>query len=55
MNKHDKIIASIKASMALEGLKPSDYAISLIEQYANGEITVDEYICKIKDKYRIQK
>ena len=51
MNKHDKIISSIKASMAIERLEPSEYAIGLIEQYTNREITVEEYICKIKDKY----
>ena len=55
MTEHDKIIASIKASMVIEGLEPSEYTVSLIEQYANGKIIVEEYIFKIKDKYRIQK
>jgi len=27
MNKHDKIMANIKASIAIEKLEPSDYAI----------------------------
>jgi len=54
MNKHDKIISNIKASMAIEGLKPSEYALSLIEQYANGKITVEEFISKIKEKHNIE-
>jgi len=55
MNKHDKIISSVKASMAIEGLEPSDYAISLIEQYSEGKITVKEYISEIREKYKISK
>jgi len=51
---HEDIISSIKASMSFEGLEPSDYAVSLLEQYANGKITVDEYICKIKEKHNIK-
>jgi len=53
MNKHDKIISSIKASMAIEGLEPSEYTVVLIEQYANGEITAEEYIRKIKERHNI--
>jgi len=54
MNKHDKIISSIKASLSFEGLEPSEYAVSLLEQYANGKITVEEFINKIKEKYDIE-
>jgi len=55
MNKYDKIISSIKTSLAIEGLKPSNYAVSLLEQYANNKITAEEYIIKIKEKHNIRK
>ena len=49
----EDIISSIKASMSFEGLEPSDYAVSLIDQYADGKITVEEFISKIKEKHNI--
>ena len=49
----EDIISSIKASMSFEGLEPSDYAVSLIDQYADGKITVEEYIAKIKEKHNL--
>jgi len=39
--------------MSFEGLEPSDYAVSLIDQYADGKITVEEYIAKIKEKHNL--
>ena len=39
--------------MSFEGLEPSDYAVSLIDQYADGKITVEEFISKIKEKHNI--
>jgi len=49
----EDIISSIKASISFEGLEPSDYAVNLIDQYADGKITVEKYIAKIKEKYNI--
>jgi len=54
MNKHDKIISNIKASMAIEGLEPSEYVIDLLKQYSEGEISKDEVIHKIKEKHNIK-
>ena len=55
MRKHEDIISSIKASMSFEDLEPSDYAVSLIDQYADGKITVEEFISKVKEKHNIGK
>lgn len=53
--EYKDIIFSIKASMAIEGLEPSDYAIDLLERYIKGEITVEEYIDTIRNKHCLKK
>jgi hypothetical protein len=46
-----KAIASVNASMAVEGLKPSKTAESLGRQYLEGKITADEAITKAKARF----
>lgn len=45
---NDKIVENIKATMAVEGLFLQDKDVSLINQYLNNEITVDQGIDIIK-------
>jgi len=47
----DKIIASVTASLAVEGLKPSDAGIAITRQYLEGKISSKQAIQKIKDKH----
>jgi len=54
MNKHDKTISSIKASMLFEGLEPSEYVIDLLKQYSEGKISKDEVIHRIKERHNIK-
>lgn len=48
MIPNDKIVENIKATMAVEGLFLQDKDVSLINQYLNNEITVDQGIDIIK-------
>jgi len=43
-----KAIASAKASMAFEGLKPSKQAVALGRQYFEGKISSKEVITRVK-------
>lgn len=48
MLTNDKIVENIKATMAVEGLFLQDKDVSLINQYLNNEISVQEGIDIIK-------
>lgn len=51
--KAQKNLEYTLATHALEGLRPSDHAISLCERMAEGEITVDEAMVSIIEYYGI--
>ncbi len=48
MLTNDKIVENIKSTMAVEGLFLRDRDVSLINQFLNNEITVEEGIDIIK-------
>jgi hypothetical protein len=48
----DKIIANVKASLAVEGLTPSKEGEAITRRYLLGEITSEEAIRLIKELYR---
>lgn len=48
MITNDKIVENIKATMAAEGLFLQEKDVSLINQYLNNEITVEQGIDIIK-------
>lgn len=51
-NEHiRKAMASVHASMAIEGLEPSQFAMMLGKKYFKGEITGEEAIARIKARY----
>ncbi len=43
----DKIIASVSATLAVEGLKPSNSGIAITRQYLEGKITSKQAIERI--------
>lgn len=47
----NKIIASVSASLAVEGLKPSDAGTAITRQYLEGKISSKQAIQRIKDKH----
>ena len=47
----NKALASVHASMAMEGLKPSKVTVALGRQYLEGEISGQEAISKVKAKH----
>ena len=47
----NKIVASVSASLAVEGLKPSDTGIAITRQYLEGKISSKQAIQKIKDEH----
>ena len=48
MITNDKIVENIKATMAAEGLFSQEKDVSLINQYLNNEITVEQGVDIIK-------
>lgn len=44
----ERVIANVKASMAVEGMKPSKKAQSIGRQYLEGKISSQEAVAKIK-------
>jgi hypothetical protein len=46
-----RALASVNASMAIEGLKPNKSTVALGRQYLEGKISSQEAIVKIKAKY----
>lgn len=51
VTKNSRIISSVGASMACEGLKPSAHAEKIGKQYLEGKINSDEAIAKIKQMH----
>ncbi len=47
----NKALASVHASMAMEGLKPSKAAVALGKQYLEGKISGQEAISKVKARH----
>jgi osmotically-inducible protein OsmY len=47
----DKALASVHASMAMEGLEPSKVTVNLGRQYLEGKISGQEAISKIKARH----
>ena len=50
-----KALASVNASMAVEGLRPSRKTVSLGRKYLEGKITSQEAINKIKAQHTTSK
>lgn len=46
-----KALASVNASMAVEGLKPSKATVALGRQYLEGKINAQDAIAKVKARY----
>jgi len=46
-----KILASTKASMAVEGLKPSRRTMTLGRQYLEGKISIQEAVDRVKARH----
>jgi len=46
-----RVISSVRASMAMEGLQPSRHAQALGKQYLEDRITGSEAVAKIKEKH----
>jgi hypothetical protein len=44
----ERVIASVQASMAVEGMKPSAKAQAIGKQYLEGKISSEEAVAKIK-------
>jgi len=49
--KIERVIANVKASMAVEGMKPSAKAQSIGRQYLEGKISSQEAVTKIKRQH----
>jgi hypothetical protein len=49
----ERVMASVHASMAVEGLRPSKRCIVLGKQYLEGKIHGQEAIAKVKARHRI--
>ena len=47
----DRVIASVTATLAVEGLKPSKAAVAINRNYLEGKISSKEAIERIKAKY----
>ena len=47
----DKIVRNVTATLAIEGLKPSQSAVNINRQFLEGKISSQEAIKRIKDKY----
>ena len=47
-------IDNVIASMNIEGLEVSQESIDYMKNRANGDITVEERVKQIKNKYRVQ-
>ena len=51
VRNHKRIISSVGASMAMEGLQPSLHAQALCEQYLEYKITAREAVARIKERH----
>jgi hypothetical protein len=49
----DKALASVHASMAMEGLKPSKVTVALGRKYLEGEISGQEAILRVKARHLV--
>lgn len=47
----NRIIANVSATLAVEGLKPSETGTAITRQYLEGKITSKQAIQRIKDKH----
>jgi hypothetical protein len=47
----NKIMASVSATLAVEGLKPSEYGTAITCKYLEGKLTSREAIQRIKEKH----
>jgi hypothetical protein len=47
----DSIVRNVTATLAIEGLKPSESAVTINRQFLEGKITSSEAIRRIKAKY----
>lgn len=46
-----RVISSVKGSMSVEGLKPSNHAQTVGKQYLQGKISSGEAVARIKAKH----
>lgn len=51
MSKIESIIKNVTATLAIEGLKPSEEAVNINRQFLEGNISSNEAIRRIKEKY----
>ena len=49
--KTKKVIKSVGASLAFEGLKPSRYAQAVGKQYLENKISSSEAVAKVKERH----
>lgn len=47
----DRIVNNVTATLAIEGLKPSELAVKINRQFLEGKITSKEAVRRIKAKY----
>ncbi|MDP4094600.1 MAG: antitoxin VbhA family protein [Bacillota bacterium] len=47
----NKIMSSVSATLAVEGMKPSESGAAITRQYLEGKITSKQAIQRIKDKH----
>jgi hypothetical protein len=48
----DRIVRNVTATLAIEGMKPSESAVTINREFLEGKITSKEAIDKIKKIYR---
>lgn len=51
MSKIEDIIRNVTATLAIEGLKPSKEAVNINREFLEGNISSEEAIKRIKEKY----
>jgi len=49
--KINRIINNVTATLAIEGLKPSESAVTINREFLEGKITSSEAVRRIKAKY----
>lgn len=47
----DRIKRNVAATLMIEGLKPSDFAVMVNDKFLHGEITKEQAVESIKDYY----
>ncbi len=51
IRENKRVIKSVSATLAFEGLKPSRYAKAVGKQYLENKISSNEAVAKVKERY----